>query len=670
MLLGIGYGVVGALQTGISWDETYHVMRLDNFLQHGYFALDWSVSNDQISSGGTNTLVYGPVTMLLLHALGVVTGVEGWDTVATTPAAYDVRHLGILLIGLLGTAAAAAITRILLGSWRWALFTAAALLALPMWTGHLMFNIKDVPVATGYTLVTLALVAMVGSSGRAWQRVLCLTGGVLLMVGTRPGMSAAVAGGLVVLTVGWFVTRRTRSGPLLKSGVLQVGVGLLAAFVVLLAVYPNLFAHPTKMLSSAEQSTSFRDGANASYFYIPVHVLSEVPLLLLALFGLGLVTAVHQILTRWRTDTAQVTRLCLVGLQLAALPVFAILKHSDVYNGLRQMLFSSPAWAVLVTVGLARAWTWARATGGSAVRVRLVAGTAAVALLAPMADQATQFPYQYTYYNAAADLVGARTVSDYWRVSVPELLPDIPTDGQIICSPTRATADGALAGTAAAKGKGREMIAGRYTVDSSVDCRTNEIGPLASPWLATGRSLASDLPNDTFYALIDRGHRLPLNCTQLAEVNRTRHFRTIQMTMVVRCTAEPTVLASEPVTFDRPSLDAPLPVAAWAYLPRGWVARASSAAVDSSGASATVTFDTASACGSGCALALDADVPDDAVAVVNNVPAALDRDASSGALTVTLPPGTTSAWVTFRRTSDKPLDLRIRSMRLAPPHQP
>ena len=35
------------------------------------------------------------------------------------PAAYDVRHLGVVLIGLAGTAAAAGITRILLGSWRW-----------------------------------------------------------------------------------------------------------------------------------------------------------------------------------------------------------------------------------------------------------------------------------------------------------------------------------------------------------------------------------------------------------------------------------------------------------------------------------------------------------------------------------------------------------------------
>ena len=150
--------VLGALRTGISWDEPYHVMRLRNFLGHGTFALDWAFEGDGPTSSTSNTAVYGPVAMLLLHGLAALVGVEGWGSVSTSPAAYDVRHLGVVLIGLAGTAAAAGIARVLLGSWRWAAVTAGALFALPMWTGHLMFNIKDVPVATGYTLMTLSLI--------------------------------------------------------------------------------------------------------------------------------------------------------------------------------------------------------------------------------------------------------------------------------------------------------------------------------------------------------------------------------------------------------------------------------------------------------------------------------------------------------------------------------
>ena len=121
-------GVLGALQTGISWDEPYHVMRLNNYFDHGWFAVDWAVEGDGSTASDANTVVYGPIAMLLLHGLTPLVGGEGWDAVATSPAAYDVRHLGVVLIGRVGTAAAATITRILLGSWRWALFTAAALL--------------------------------------------------------------------------------------------------------------------------------------------------------------------------------------------------------------------------------------------------------------------------------------------------------------------------------------------------------------------------------------------------------------------------------------------------------------------------------------------------------------------------------------------------------------
>ena len=44
------------------------------------------------------------------------------------------------------------IGRLLLRTWSWGLVCGAALVAVPMWTGHAMVNIKDIPVATGYTL--------------------------------------------------------------------------------------------------------------------------------------------------------------------------------------------------------------------------------------------------------------------------------------------------------------------------------------------------------------------------------------------------------------------------------------------------------------------------------------------------------------------------------------
>lgn len=655
---GTTMAVLGALRTGISWDEPFHVMRLRNYVDHGWFGLDWSAEVAGSSDDQSNTLVYGPVAMLLLHGLTALVGVESWDTVATTPAAYDVRHLGVLLIGLAGTAAAAGITRVLLDSWRWALVTAAALLALPMWTGHVMFNIKDVPVATGYTVMTLALVSMVAPrGGRRTLRVAGLAAGIVLMVGTRPAMSTAVLAGLAVLVTGVVLTSREgRSHPAVVESLVGVGT----AAVVLVLVYPQVFAHPWLLLRSAEQSASFRDGQDASYLYVPFYVLVQVPVLLQALFVVGLVGSLRFVVGRWRSDPAHATRLALVVVQVGALPGVAVVRNSDLYNGLRQVLFASPAWAVLVTLGLAATLAWARARG----RLGLAGGLAVVALVAPVLDQLTLFPYQYTYANAAFDATGQHLQSDYWRTSVPELLPQVPTDGQVVCGPTRSSTLGALAGSKEAEGIDRAaLVAGRFSSDSSVDCREDPLGPLSSAWTAQGLPYDDALPHDTFYAIIDRGHELPSNCARLAAVTRDRHLHEVTMTYVARCRLDPAPLEGL-VAFSRLPSEGMAP-ALWSYAPEGWVTRRSTTAIDAEGSAASLTFEAPDHCAEEpCLLELDADAPDDLVASVGGVPAPLVLRPAS--VLVRLPPGVSDAWVTFTRVSGEPLGLRVRTIRVVP----
>jgi len=656
VLAGTVMAVVGALRTGVSWDEPFHVMRLRNYFDHGWFSVDWSIDSGGSTAGDNNTLVYGPVTMLLLHGLSVLVGVEGWHTVATTPVAYDVRHLGVVLIGLAGTAAAAGITRILLGSWRWGVVTAAALLALPMWTGHLMFNVKDVPVATGYTLTTLALVAMVSPApGRRLARVAGLVAGTTLMVGTRPAMTSALLVAVVVLVCGALVAR-SRGG--VRPAVGEAVTGVVAAGALLAAVYPHVFTHPSLLVRSARQSASFRDNDGAGYLYVPFHLVAQFPLLLQGLAALGLGTSILVASRHWRLDPARSTRLALVGAQVAALPLVAVAKNSDLYNGLRQLLFASPAWAVLVALGLAHLLAWAP------LRARLVGGLAVVALVAPTADQATLFPYQYSYFNVALDATGAHVQSDYWRTSVPELLPAIPTDGQIVCGPTRSTRLGAPAGSDEAQGVGEEaMRAGRFSSDSSVDCRTDPLGPLSSTWAALGLPYDDVLPHDEFYVVIDRDHAVPRNCTQLAAVTRHRHWREVSMTYVARCRLAPRPL-DDTVAFTHPEGENMAPPL-WSYAPEGWVMRDSASAIDAAGADASLTFRAPAGCAEvACALVLDADAPQRLAVAVNDEPAT--AQVGVGSVTIPLPPGVADTWVTFTSTSGGPLGLRVRSIRVVP----
>jgi hypothetical protein len=650
---GVAMAVVGALRTGISWDEPFHVMRLRNFLGEGWFALDWSVDSAPAINGDDNTLVYGPVTMLLLHALGVLVGTEGWGEVATTPEAFLVRHLGVVAIGLIGTTAAAATTRVILGSWRWGLVTAAALLALPMWTGHLMFNIKDVPVATGYTLITLAMVSMVPPAhGHRVLRIGALAAGVVLMVGTRPAMATAVILGLLVLAAG------TR---LARPAMVDAAAGTALAVAVLVGVYPRVFTHPLLLARSADQSASFRNGETSDIWYLPYHLVAQFPLLLQGAALLGTAWAVGAVLRRRGSNPTTATRTALVVVQLGALPAMAVLRGSDLYNGLRQLLFMAPAWAVVVTLGLSVVVHHGRVRGRGAI----VGAVAAAALVLPVADQATLFPYQYTYYNVGLDASMADVQTDYWRTSVQELLPRIPTDGQIVCGPTRSSRLGDTAGSPGAEGvEESDMFAGRYSSDSSVDCRIDPLGPLAPRWAADGLPRDQRLPHDEFYAIIDRGHALPANCTEVAAVTRHRHWRTVTMSYVARCRLDPSPLDGTLAFTRLPGENMEPPV--WAYAPEGWTDYRSTTAIDATYAEASLTFAMPDFCDTaeGCALILDADAPGDLTAQVNDESVAVE--VAAGRVVVPVTSGTTDTWVTFTRTSGAPLGLRLRTIRLVP----
>ena len=100
---------VGGWLTGVSWDETYHVMRLTTFLEHGWYLLERDMLGGEPGPWEDQQYVYGPATTLLLHAWSVLWGVEGWGTVSASATAYAVRHLGVTLLSLVGVAATAAL---------------------------------------------------------------------------------------------------------------------------------------------------------------------------------------------------------------------------------------------------------------------------------------------------------------------------------------------------------------------------------------------------------------------------------------------------------------------------------------------------------------------------------------------------------------------------------
>ncbi len=510
LVVAVPATVLGGWLTGVSWDETYHVMRLTTFLEHGWYLLERDMLGSEPGPWEDQQYVYGPATTLLLHAWSVLWGVEGWSTVSASATAYAVRHLGVTLLSLVGVAATAALARLALGSWRWGLVAAAALVAVPTWSGHAMFNVKDVSVATGYTLVTLGLAWTARRDGpyAAPAALALVVAGVVLAVGTRPG----IAPGLVVAALVTMATRdRWRWWAVPAAGVV--------AGFVLWAVYPALFSDPVTALWRGALTSSRFDDQQGAWWYLPLFLVVELPTLHLLLGAVGVVAAT---LAVRRSPGPTRLLLTLVLLQALLLPLLGVLRQANLYTGLRQLLFAAPALAVLVAVAIAALTT---------LRPRpWVSWLAAATLVLPVLAQLQLFPYGYAYRSPVA-LVGAPLVSghdpswelqtDYWRTSVRELAPAVPSAGAVICSPSRDD-DGGFR---------------PYSHESHDDCAGDPVGPLM-PY-AGGRAGPGLGSPTQFAAVVSGSDRDATNCAREAEVTRRLWWRELTMSWTAVCDLEP-----------------------------------------------------------------------------------------------------------------------------------
>lgn len=511
----------GGWTTGISWDEPYHVQRLTNFITHGWYLIDDNLIGGQPHESVGDTYVYAPVAALVAHAANVLAGNEALGDVATTPSAIGVRHLVIAVIGMVGTLAAAGMTRLLTRSWRWALVTGALLSAMPGWTGHTMFNIKDVPVATGYTLASLGMMVLVHAQVAAPARrrtrvigmVLACTG-IVLAVGTRPGIwpGPAAAAGIVVLAT---VLRRQLRAAVMIGGTV-VGAGLVS-WAVLAVVYPKAFLHLAWILGSVSSSASY--GGRGSPLYVPRTALIEIPTvtLMLVLFSF----CVWWLAPKARgTDGHRVTLVAVVVSQTLVIPALATAAGSTFYDGLRQILFSYPTCAVLVTLIL-RAAVGKTSTAKPVTRRLLMVATL-VAMLLPTVVQARLFPYNYAFTSELGAAAGLNSRGDYWRTSLRELAPQIPAGEHLVCTPVLGSDDTYLRFSPLTY-----PLAARAN-----DCRRDAISPVA-PYLSA--SDPSAYPLDSFLAVSSEFFGASGNCAVLDEVIRTPYFAPRRISEVSRC---------------------------------------------------------------------------------------------------------------------------------------
>ena len=529
--------IAGAIQGGVTLDEPSHVHRLQGFLSNGWYVADKWVVDDKVTQEGG--YVYAPVVALLGHALGVLVGTETWDTVGESARAYSVRHLVIVALGLLGIAAVAATARLLFRSWRWGLVSAAILTTIPMYVGHAMFNIKDLPVAAGYAMATLGAVALTQPSiGDRRMRLLAvgaLAAGIWIAAGVHPAMLVAIGVSVAVaLAASWFRMRRNDADARqrMKARIVTAVVGSLVGYLALVASYPKLFLRPDLMYEGVLKSGdfpwhsatltagTFMPGQNAPASYLPLWFGAQTPVVT-SLLALGTIAwffrQAFMPTARKPGDGDLIAGVAVVIVQALFLPWVAIAGGSTLYQGARQMLFVVPAIALLASVG---AWLLARVWLASERRVGVAAlwGVTGAMLAITTLSSAAIFPYSYAWFNATTALRpidGNWTADVEWQSSreVVRMVDSIDEEHCVLLQP-RTDCD-------------RDQVAPfAHTVGEKT------VGPPLAPgevWrLAYGApATRTDAPS------VDRD--LVRDCRRVAAVTRQLFWRTVTMSTVERC---------------------------------------------------------------------------------------------------------------------------------------
>lgn len=457
--------LIGSQVTGTSWDEPYRAGKLANLLQHGWFV-------DNVADGKPvdfNTYVYGPVYDLVSHAFVTALVTQDWSQVSVTADAYAARHLSLALLAAVGLMAVGASAALLLGSWRWGIVATAVLGSIPLWTGHAMFNSSDLPVAVGYSMVTLAIIVLMRHLQRitgpvtdgtvrprlsAWAIgvavAVLLAAGAILAIGSRPATWPAV---LVAATIA-IAGALTLAGPqwlrALGHTAACLATAVVITFVVLALTYPNAFINPWEMLSaSVGQSSQFGgpDSADDSLSfatalgYLPSWLAIQLPIGVGVLSVVGIVVAlvsiVRGITARVRSGRLpwQVVGIIAIGAQLLLLPLGAAVARSNLYDAGRQFLFIIPALALVATLGVAAFVDLAgRIRRGESLWRALAWLVVGISVIVPVVDQWRLFPYNYTYANETVSALNNELPTDYWRTSMRELLPMIPAEGATACN--------------------------------------------------------------------------------------------------------------------------------------------------------------------------------------------------------------------------------------------
>jgi hypothetical protein len=356
--------------------------------------------------------------------------------------AYDTLHLLGGLIGFLGFIGVWRLGRFLGGPWG-GVWSLAFLALTPVYWGHIFFNPKDAPFAAGYVWGLYYVIRVAASlpavTWGLWTK---------LGLGLAAALCVRIAGLLVVcylaLTVfAYGIFRATITGRWLEAGRAWWSVGWRAAISITIGWVGMLVFWPWAQLRPV--SGPFHALRNMTHFnlhnrlfpyggqwirtyeapwdYLPRLFAFKMPEIVVVAACGGALLGLYWLVKKGRDPLEQQWMFARVLLAVAIVlpPLYAIVRSSPLYDGVRHFLFLAPP--LCVAAGITVAWVQERAA-----RSRKWVSVALVAVVLAFCVRQTgvmiyMHPVQYVWFNAfSGGLAGVedRYDTDYYGGSYKE----------------------------------------------------------------------------------------------------------------------------------------------------------------------------------------------------------------------------------------------------------
>ena len=438
---------------GIGWDALFHVNAMTMFSS---IQIDESL-DDVRAVVPEQDVALGLGLFYVAKALAFLSATSS-NLLPALPETYFIYGMASASIAVLSAIVVSLVVSSVTRTRVAGLLTLALLFSTPLWVGMAGIAYRDAPIANGLTLVAAGLTLLFAETQGdrfPWISSFLVGLGTFLAVASRAGAVALVVA-LVSTSLTPLLWRRVRQERRILTGVVGIVFGAFLGLVVAILINPVARLNPldwlveSVLLSQSNPTTMLvkvlsRDvmSDDLPFWYIPTYLGAQLPVATLALLVVSLIVlclaALQQAKVPRDANSKNSKPPLLTSwpfvVQGFVLPLFVIAVGSNIYDGLRHVLFIIPPLMVLIAMASIFAPTklWSMT----------VSVLAALAVFLGSWATMRWFPYSYAHVNVVAGLVKEPRIweLDYWGLTAREGVRELQSLGAAIVfvSPTANT---------------------------------------------------------------------------------------------------------------------------------------------------------------------------------------------------------------------------------------